>query len=176
MDKRYFAGIGSRDCPQDVLDDMFKISAWLCSFSNQYILRSGGANGCDDFAEKGCDSVGGAKEIFLPWKNFNNNKSVLFNTPIGATLIAKSIHPAWNNLTTGAINLHSRNICQILGQDLNAPVEFVLCYTENGEVKGGTATAINLSKQLNIPIFNLGSNGKAELKEYFKLNRRGNDE
>lgn len=165
MNKRYFAGIGARKTPQDILNKFFKIGAYLAN--KGFVLRSGGADGADEAFEDGCVSENGAKEIYLPWKGFNNNDSELYNIPIGAMLIAKSIHPAWNNLTAGAIKMHSRNICQILGQDLNTPVDFVVCYTENGEVKGGTATAIRLAEQLSIPVFNYGSDGEARLREYF---------
>ena len=164
MKPRYYAGIGSRKTPQDILDKFYRIGAYLAK--KGYTLRSGGAEGADSYFAYGAGSENGAKEIYLPWKGFNNNNSELYNIPIGARLIAKSIHPAWNNLTTGAINLHSRNICQILGKDLNTPVAFVVCYTENGEEKGGTATALKLAREQGIPVFNYGSDGEARLREY----------
>lgn len=150
----YYAGIGSRELPKNVYKFFIALGRYYAQ--QGFILRSGGANGSDSAFEEGCDLVGGAKEIYLPWKDFNNNKSSLYNTPPDADKIAARIHPAWDKLSQGAKKLHSRNICQILGQDMQTPVKFVLCYTQNGVTTGGTATAINLAKEHNIPVFNYG--------------------
>lgn len=166
MNKRYYCGIGSRKAPQDVLAKFFKIGAYLAK--KGFVLRSGNAEGSDFFFETGCDSEGGVKEIYLPWKGFGNSNSELYNIPIGARLIAKSIHPAWDKLNDAAKSLHSRNVGQVISFDLNTPVDFVVCYTENGEVKGGTSTAIRLAEQLGIPVFNYGSDGEERLREYCK--------
>jgi hypothetical protein len=163
---KIFSGIGSRKTPQDILDKFFKIGAYLAR--KGYILRSGGADSADATFEAGCDSENGAKEIYLPWKGFNNNDSELYNIPIGAFLIAKSIHPAWDKLSNGAKKLHARNVGQLISFDFDTPSDFVVCWTENGEAKGGSATVINLAKELNIPVFNYGSDGEARLREYFK--------
>ena len=69
----YFAGIGSRQTPQSVQDLMVGIGRYLADRS--WILRSGGAVGADMAFESGCDEVHGRKEIFLPWKGYNSNKS-----------------------------------------------------------------------------------------------------
>jgi hypothetical protein len=155
----YFAGIGSRECPQEILYIIRDASKY---FSQKgYILRSGGANGCDDFAEKGVDSVGGEKEIYLPWKYFNDNLSELYpdNLPnfYKAREIAAKYHPAWDRLRDSVKKLMSRNSMQVLGKNLDTPVKFVLCYCpiENGEWKGGTAQALRIADDLNIPIINL---------------------
>lgn len=160
--KQIYAGIGSRNTPQDILDKFFEIGKFLAQ--KKYVLRSGGAEGADSFFEKGCDSGDGEKEIYLPWKGFNGNKSSLYNPSLGTELIVKLVHPNFNGLTNGALRLHKRNVHQILGQDLNTPVDFVICYTENGETKGGTATAIQIAKNLNIDVFNFGSDGYEKLK------------
>ena len=34
---------------------------------------------------------------------------------------------------------------------------FVVCWTPNGELSGGTAQAMRVAMKLNIPIFNLGN-------------------
>jgi hypothetical protein len=67
------------------------------------------------------------------------------------------VHPAWDILSQGAQKLHARNVHQILGPDLSrpTPVEFVLCWTPDAQVVGGTATAIRLAQDRNIPVYNL---------------------
>ena len=51
----YYAGVGSRETPQDVLKIMWKIGKHLAD--KGYTLRSGGARGADAACENGCDIV-----------------------------------------------------------------------------------------------------------------------
>lgn len=151
---KYYAGIGSRSTPQEIIDLMGKIAEYL---SKDYVLRSGGADGADLAFENGCK---GKKEIYLPWENFNGNKSNLFLDLLdykSAEKISMEYHPAWFRLKQGARKLHTRNVFQILGKDLKTPVSFVVCYCEikNGEWKGGTAQALRIAKDRGIKIYNL---------------------
>ena len=61
------AGIGSRETPQPVLDEMKKIGEW-CKEIN-FTLRSGHAEGADWFFEQGAQENCTA---YLPWAGFNN--------------------------------------------------------------------------------------------------------
>ena len=120
-----------------------------------YILRSGGADGSDTAFEIGCDRVNGKKEIYLPWKNFNGNKSnLIFDDDIEAINIAKKYHPAYNGLSQGAKRLIARDSYQVLGKDLKTPSKYIICYTDG---TGGTSQALRIAEdiQINIPIFNL---------------------
>ena len=74
--------------------------------------------------------------------------------------IASEVHPAWDRCNEWARGMHSRNCHQILGYDLQSPVDAVICWTPDGAVVGGTATAIKLSMKYNIPVFNLGVSDK----------------
>ena len=68
--------------------------------------------------------------------------------------------------------MHSRNCHQILGYDLQSPVDAVVCWTPDGNVVGGTATAIRIALKYNIPVFNLGCADKdavvQEIKSFLK--------
>lgn len=159
--KILYAGIGSRETPASVLDAIRAIARRFGDMG--YTLRSGGADGADTAFEEGCDETsGGEKEIWLPWKYFNGRHSTFFPTDKHFE-IASQVHPAWNYLTKPSRSLHARNVGQILGADLNTPVDFVLCYTKDGaqtkeEVNsntGGTGTAVKLASMHNIPVFNL---------------------
>lgn len=152
--KKYYAGIGSRNTPRWVLDCMKNLGYCL---SDDFILRSGGADGADSYFEIGCDKGSGEKEIFLPWRGFNNNDSKLYNISTDALNIAEKYHPAWNRLSQGAKKLMARNSYQVLGYDLNTPSSFIVCYTKNGKLTGGTAQALKIAKDYNIPIFNFGN-------------------
>ena len=72
------------------------------------------------------------------------------------TELAKSVVGHWHNCGPYARGMHQRNVHQILGYELNDPVDAVICWTPNGNVVGGTATALKLSMKAGIPIFNLG--------------------
>jgi len=53
VDVIYYAGIGSRSTPDNVLGIMEKLGIVLAK--KGFILRSGGADGADKAFEKGCD-------------------------------------------------------------------------------------------------------------------------
>jgi hypothetical protein len=58
-------------------------------------------------------------------------------------------------LSYGAKKLMARNCHQVLGQDLKTPVDFIVCWTKNGNINGGTGQALRIAKKLNIPVYNL---------------------
>lgn len=168
---KYYAGIGSRDCPREVLEIMSKIGTYLAK--KGFVLRSGGADGCDKAFENGCDLVNGRKEIYIPWSGFNGNNSNLVVSDIKAFEIAEIYHPYWNNLKQGAKKLMARNSHQLLGKDLSTPSEFIVCYTKGGKFIGGTAQVLRIAKDKYIPIFNFGcykdiEEGKKEFLEFVK--------
>ena len=74
--------------------------------------------------------------------------------------IASEVHPAWDRCNEWARGMHSRNCHQILGYDLKSPVDAVICWTPDGAVVGGTATAIRIAMKYDIPVFNLGMSDK----------------
>lgn len=166
---KYYAGIGSRETPKEILD-WFKIVARYLE-KNNYILRSGGAKGADQAFERGVfdDSM---KEIYLPWGGFENNKSKLIvsdNENSKAYQIAQKYHPYWHNLKQGARKLQARNSHQGLGKDLNTPSDFVICWTRGGKGSGGTGQMIRLANDYNIPVFDAGKyNDLGEVKSDFK--------
>lgn len=120
---------------------------------NGYTLRSGHADGSDIGFENG---AGDNKEIYLPWKRFNNSTSNLFNPLEKAFQISGELHPEWGCLKYSSQKLHARNAHQVLGLDLNSPSYFVICYTKSGLDIGGTAQALRIARKFNVPIFNLG--------------------
>ena len=86
--------------------------------------------------------------------------------------IASEVHPAWDKCNEWARGMHSRNCHQILGYDLQSPVDAVICWTPNGAVVGGTRTALMIALKYNIPVFNLGCADKdavlQEIKSFLK--------
>lgn len=154
-----YAGIGSRETPPSVLEDMISVGHHLANIG--WTLRSGGAGGADTAFEEGCDRGNGSKEIFIPWNNFSgrnsNQRGVIARINCEAEAIAQRFHPNWNACSRGARALHSRNVAQILGQHLNQPSDLVICWTKNASGAGGTGQALRMAKHYNIPIFDLGN-------------------
>lgn len=155
-----YAGIGSRETPPEILQQMEEFAFLAAKY---LVLRSGGAGGADTAFETGCKNAGGPAQIFLPWKNFNGNTSPL-HTPLDkAHEIAASIHPNYRYMRHGAKLLIARNMHQILGEYLDDPVDFVVCWTKDGcqshetytSKTGGTGSAIAVASKAGIPIFNL---------------------
>jgi hypothetical protein len=87
-----------------------------------------------------------------------------------AEAIAAAHHPRWWQLSDAARRLHTRNVFQVLGDDLASPSEFVVCWTPRGDLVGGTAQALRIAATYGVPIANLGSPlGHQKLKDI--LNR-----
>lgn len=166
-----YAGIGSRETP----DYEYKLQRSLSNILTElgYGLSSGGCPKGGDIA-----SFQGAYQhktfdksnhrIYLSW----NGMSELYHDPaIGiydaqrfanyeeASAIGLATRGSWNGLGRGGIAHHTRNVYQILGDDLCTPVKFVLCWAipvgKAGQVKGGTGTAVKLALSRGIPVWNL---------------------
>lgn len=153
--ERYYAGVGSRETPETVQALFRSVAAYLAK--RGYGLRSGRAKGADSAFEAGCDDANGMKEIYLPWAGFEGSDSKYIVKDPKAFEIAENFHPNWNALNSGAKKLQARNSHQVLGWTLDAPSEFVLCWTKNGSGEGGTGQAIRIAKAYNIPIFDAGN-------------------
>jgi hypothetical protein len=141
--------------------------------SHKIVLRSGHADGADMAFEDGVIDPE-LKEIWIPWKGFNGSKSTL--TPTNdAFILAARFHPHWKKLKEGAKKLHARNGHQILGADLQSPVSFVICWTEDGLASGGTGQALRIAHEWKIPVFNLfNPNDKSQLSEFLRVIKDGN--
>lgn len=172
---KYYTGVGSRETPEHILKFIEEVAYWLAG--RGYTGRSGSAAGADSAFEQGFshyEIVNGVSgyvsfEAYLPWRGFSdiNEDSVHIVAPElpnynEAINIASTIHPTWSRLGRGAKALHTRNVYQVLGLDLNTPSCVLFCYAQpikNKQgvitgVKGGTNTAIQLAMKHNIRIYN----------------------
>lgn len=152
---KIYAGIGSRETPLEILEVMTSLATILAGAG--WTLRSGGAPGADTAFEKGAAHVSGPTEIFLPWSGFENHTS-LYSSPTPAALdLAKKHHPAWDKLSGPAKKLMGRNSHQVMGADLQTPVDVVICWTPGGGMSGGTSQALRIALDHGIPIINLAN-------------------
>jgi len=173
---KYYTGIGSRETPKDILELMHEIAFTLAD--QDYVLRSGGAQGADTAFEEGAkewsldtatsfSDIPVMGNIYIPWSGFGNYTEQFkdwykvldqMSTKVSAFKLAENTHPAWDKCSIAAKKLHARNTYQILGPLLNNPSSFLICWAKldkHGNIKGGTATAWNLAKKYNVPCFNL---------------------
>ena len=165
-----YTGVGSRKTPEPILVLMQTLAQALSSLG--FTLRSGAAEGADSAFEAGS---GEAKEIYLPWRGFNGNSSQFYVITDEALELAAKVHPAWNRLSPAARKLHARNCYQVLGAALDAPSQFLVCWTPDGAVHprectratGGTGTAIRLAALYGVPVFNLSRADHRERAEEY---------
>lgn len=185
----YYTGIGSRETPNNIVKTMRQLAMHL-AFTG-YKLRSGKADGADYAFQKGLEIVEKSTEfqceaeIYIPWKKFNDKYNSKWDVVLGsignentAEEIVSEIHPAWEKLSQGAKKLHTRNVYQVLGKDLDNPSSLLIAYaepTKNG-VKGGTNTAWQLAIEKDIPCFNLWNKGEINKIIYYVRDRSMNNE
>lgn len=114
-----YAGIGSRELYEQIKKgntELLPIKTMMiqCGYYMAllgYCLRSGGADGPDEYFELGVDLAiylhgKGQKEIFLPWKGFRSNPSHLNGSGYLPEVmkemiyVASEYHPAWKKEKT----------------------------------------------------------------------------
>lgn len=158
----WYAGIGSRRTPPDVLSLMEEVGKYLRR--EGLMLRSGHAVGADQAFERGAKVF---SEIYLPWPEYNNDVMVggIRNSrpTTEAYKLAEKYHPNWHGLNDAARALHARNSHIMLGLTLDNPVKFVMCWTPGGRAVGGTGQALRIARDLDIPVHNMADTGALTL-------------
>ena len=159
MSRRFYAGIGSRKTPPEVLDYMIDIASRLAV--KGWILRSGGAAGADTAFEQGCTAGNGEKEIWLardalPWAY----EEAVFHIPAN--------RPPFKTWKEYVQSLVARNMMQVRGRLGDEPVEFIVCWTM-ADIKdgGGTGYAMRCAQAHGIPVYSLNVPAEAEAFEVF---------
>jgi hypothetical protein len=153
---KIIAMIGSRKTPENILIEVEKIAIW--ARANKIYVRSGHAPGFDQFAEKGAMEYCIA---YLPWPTFEEKQHGLggrYKTPDDWTQLmahASRFHPTWDKLSQAVRKLMARNSAQVLGLNLNLPVDIVICYTTDGGPSGGSGQAIRIANANKIPVWNM---------------------
>lgn len=168
---KIYAGVGSRKTPIEVQILMNKLAEFLDK--KGYSLNSGNALGADKAFQ-------GAVQ---PWEKEESGKVTRWSTyqykPSRMNIfrasdatdrcreIAKQVHPN-SNIKGYVLDLHARNLLQVFGENLDTPIDFLICWTplnKNGEVvthhdqrdstTGGTGQAISYASLRGIPVINM---------------------
>ena len=161
---KIIAMVGSRQTPISIQEELIKIAKWCAE--NKTWLRSGKADGADR-----CAAIGAQEYCiqYLPWASFNQDfisRAHDFILPEKLTdyhhQLINKYHPAPDKLSRGAYRLMARNCYQVLGKDLNQPVDAVVCWCEehygpDGQTvwSGGTGFALRLASDMGIPVINM---------------------
>lgn len=167
-----YAGIGARVLPDGMADLLTSVASNLESIG--WHLYTGGAEGADKAFMDGINDID-MMTVFIPWDGFNGYssndgpvtpvKTMAPSIQSQAYSIAEEYHPNWGAVSVGAQPLMARNSFQVLGPDLESPVDCVICWTIDGKVTGGTGQALRIARGHGIPIINLGSVTPAEAEE-----------
>ena len=162
MEKKLYAGIGSRRTPVEILRVMRKVAFHLAK--DGWTLVTGAAKGADQAFAEGALQGGGHVILWLPWKGYEKEwvekmrekygdlvtVNVLRNDDRAAFESVYKFHPNPAALTRGVQKLHARNY-QVVRE-----ARFIICWTPNGEITGGTGQALRIAISMGIPIRNLG--------------------
>jgi hypothetical protein len=149
-----YAGIGAVETPSDVIMMMRYLAALL--LRKGFTLRSGGAKGADKAFETGAAMNGFAavdKMRIFTAADAGRHPEWFHH--------ARQFHPAWRLCSDHAQALHARNSPIILGETLNDPVDFVLCWTRGGKIVGGTGQGLRIAAHHRIPVVNLYNDPQA---------------
>lgn len=185
MNTPVYTGVGSRSTPEETCKTFTYLGADLGS--RGWRLRSGHADGPDMAFETGSplwlgsDAYHGVlgREVYLPWKKFNGRRrhfDPFVEDPTGnsedegyyvpdahwptyrkAEEIAQSVIPWWDKLKPSYKRLHTRNVYQVLGFNLDTPSDLLICNADldkHGEPTGGTRTAIKIAEKYKVPVIN----------------------
>lgn len=148
---KFYAGVGSRETPVPVLDQMRHLATKLAQ--EGWVLRSGGAPGADTAFERGAwpDC-----RVYLPWAGFEGRDGIVCGDSLALAKIAAEFHPVWDKLRQGAKKLMTRNVAQVLGYwEEDVPSSFIVCWTPGGKGGGGTGQAIRIARAYDVPVFDL---------------------
>lgn len=153
--EKFYTGVGSRDTPGNVCQLMTSTAKRLNE--QGYILRSGGARGADYAFEIGADNpaIYIASETAKPV----SRKPGIFPDLEAYRATVKKCCLHYKNIQSQyAKDLHTRNVCQVIGHDPKEIIrsDFLLAYTLNGDYVGGTTTAIRCAELFEVPVFNFG--------------------
>lgn len=154
----FYAGIGSRDIPNDIKNIMGKIASNL--EDRGFTLHSGNADGSDIAFARG---VKWRSKIFLPWVDFNlkyqeelpdHDYYVVGDDDLDANDSVLVYHPNKKlERDSKTWKFMRRNYRQVVRDDAFA--SFVICWTHGAEVMGGTGQAMRIAMANNIPVINL---------------------
>lgn len=167
---RYYAGVGSRKTPKEILDLMWRAAVMLRD--QGWTARSGHSGDADMAFENGARA---AAEIYQPWPGFKGRvvwaKFVKDRPDPEAFAIARDLHPNWSSCSTEARALHARNVHILCGPDAGKPdlARFMICWTPGARTMGGTGMSIRIAEYFGVEVYNLAlAHHRARIENWTK--------
>lgn len=168
---RYWTGVGSRSITKEEQELAVYVAETITRRFGM-VLRSGAAEGADTAFQKGVCNVNPKYcQIWTPWNNFRPKEqhtgfpSCSYTTPTTEmfekareAFISTGIIPWFDRMKQGAQKLHGRNFYQVrggYGEPLSKVCIYIADEDDNGEVSGGTRSAVLLARHYKIPTYNL---------------------
>lgn len=152
---KYYAGIGSRNTPPQILSLMTDLASRLEKL--KWILRSGGALGADSAFQFGINNPDNQRI-------YTSNSMYEEGNVSDAWASVDRYHPNSRKLNGYVRELMARNYFQIMGKHSGIPSKFIICWTnsyetdEQGLIKdasGGTGQAVRIAYANGITVYNL---------------------
>ena len=152
---KYYAGIGSRKTPTEILSLITDLATRL--ESDGWILRSGGALGADSAFQAGVKRIENKRIYTIDSLSEGGNVQDAWNS-------IDRYHPNPRALNPFVRKLMARNYFQVMGKSSGISSKFVVCWSESYEldeqglikdVAGGTGQAVRIAYGNGILIYNL---------------------
>ena len=142
-----YAGIGSRKIPLSVCGTITALAEMLAKLHYTLHLNSDAPGADTAFAK-------GASRTFVPQDATEETRDIV-----------REVYPNIEQYSVQILDLMARNTFQIFGQNLDTPVDFVLCWTPDGceshntrtDETGATGQAISIASLKNIPVINIAN-------------------
>lgn len=166
MTIKYWAGVGSRETPVDILKVMIRLGRTLTDMG--YVLTSGDAFGADRAFYFGAAQSGRFKEVGAKIYVINNgfrgrhtDNDVFIDVSQFKDMketyekMAEEARGGFYGLNEFGKALHSRNVLQVHGPDLDQTISGMFLYSKSigkKKISGGTNTAYQLALKANVPI------------------------
>ncbi|WP_164928546.1 hypothetical protein [Gloeobacter violaceus] len=167
---RFYTGVGSTDPPPDVAALVMTVAQHLAG--EGMVVRTGHDKGTD--AAFAAGAAPGTREVYVPHSGAGGYRDGLVvcdpETIVRAARLAASVHPHWKTYNNFQRRAHTRRVFQLLGEDLNSPSAYVICFVPedgDGKVQGSARTVLALAQVKRIECYNL-----AELQTRTRFRQR----
>lgn len=167
-----FTCVGSRSTPEDIIEIMKHTGRAIAK--KGWVVRTGDAEGADKAFRLGTNIEGGFLEVYTPqesshisyhtWK-YDQTEEV--SMKLWNEFANRSDRPRWDNMKKYTRNLMTRNVCQVMGYNLETASNCLICWTPDGVTEGknttgetgGTGHAIRVASHFGVPVRNLANQG-----------------
>lgn len=157
---RAYGVVSNIKAPEPIIEKAKQVAEYLRD--KPFMLRTGGGNTeIENVFEKSTDN----KELYLPWKNFNQKDSKIFRYDQHICDIARWQQPGYETVPLWQQSFFNRTVGVVLGKDGKSPVRFIIGWSYDSvehaihrtAKTGFIGVAVSVAALLKIPLFNLNN-------------------